>query len=213
MEFVELKSAWDVLQQDVIENDKVEVDQIEKSIHGKSKSELSKIRRSLHFKFIMASLSILVAIVLAISSYLNPSLNPFQFIFSPVESVLLYLVMAVSVSVMVYFNYKAYVQIKAVQNSSLNLKENLKHFIEAMKRAVSFNIYSDTFMTPIIFTWVFYAYAFEEQALGLNLRTALLILLPLLLSLFSNFFQRYMQRLKFGHYLQRLNEYLASLEK
>jgi len=212
MDLIELKSAWTVLQQDVINNDKVDKRKIFNSIHSKSKSEISKIKSGLHIKFIIASLSIIVAIGFAIASFKKSSFNPLDFIFSPLESATFFLVMALSISVMVYFNYQAYKQIKSIQYSSLNLKENLRRFIKAMRKAITFNIFSDTFMTPIIFTWVFYAYAFKEQQLGIDLRTALLFVLPILIGILSYFFQRFMQRLKFGRYLDRLIGYLNSLQ-
>jgi hypothetical protein len=213
MDLVELKSAWDVLQQDVINDDKVEEKKIASSIHSKSLSEISKIKRGLHLKFIVASLSLVVALGLVFISVINPDVNPLDFLFSPMESAIFYLIMALSVGVMVYFNYRAYSQIKAVQCSSLNLKENLSSFIDAMNRAISFNIYSDALMTPIIFTWVYYAYAFQNHSLGFDVRTALLFIMPILISLISYFLQRFMQRLKFGRYLSRLSDYLESLQK
>lgn len=213
MELRELKSAWAILHNDVINQDKVDESKILHSLHGKSKSEISKIKRGLHLKFTIASFAIILAIGLAMASFKNASLNPLDFIFSPVESSTFYLVMALSVSVMVYFNYQAYRQIKSIQHSSLNLKDNLKDFIKAMKKAIAFNVFSDAFMTPIIFAWVFYAYAFKEHPLGLDLRTALLFILPILIGLLSYFLQRFMQRLKFGRYLDRLIGYLDSLEK
>lgn len=213
MDLIELKSAWTLLQQDVIKNDKVDESKILNSIHSKSKSEISKIKRGLHLKFIIASFSIIVAIGFTVTSFTNSSLNPLDFIFSPLESATFFLVMAVSISVMVYFNYQAYNQITNIQHSALNLKENLNGFIKAMRKAIAFNILSDTFMTPIIFAWLFYAYAFKEHNLGLDLRTALLFVLPVLIGLLSYFFQRFMQRLKFGRYLDSLIGYLDTLQK
>jgi hypothetical protein len=213
MELIELKSAWDLLQQDVINNDKVEESKIITSIHSKSKSEISKIKRVLYLKFIVASLSIVVAIGLALISFMNTKFNPLDFIFSPLESSIFFLIMALSISIMVYFNYNAYSQIKDVQSSSSNLKANLESFIEAMKNAIAFNIFSDTVMTPIIATWVYYAYAFKNQLLGFDLRTGLLIILPFVIAILSYFFQRFIQHLKFGKYLNRLDGYLNSLQR
>ena len=213
MDLIELKSAWTILQHDVISNDKVDENAILNAVHSKSKSEISKIKRSLHLKFVIASLSMILAIGLAIVAVSSPALNPLDFIFSPVESAIFFFVMALSVGVMVYFNYQAYSQIKNIQRSSLNLKDNLERFIEAMNKAIAFNIFSDTFMTPIVFTWVYYSYAFKDHQLGFDSRTALLFVLPILLSPVSYFSQRFMQRLKFGKYLNRLTGYLESLQK
>ena len=213
MELIELKSAWDLLQQDIVNNDKVEESKIVTSIHSKSKSEISKIKRVLYLKFVVALLSIVAAIGLALISIINTTFNPLDFIFSPFESATFFLIMALSISVMVYFNYKAYSQIKSVQSSSLNLKANLESFIGAMKNAIAFNIFSDTIMTPIIATWIYYAYAFKNHQLGFDLRTALLIILPFVIGVLSYFFQRFMQHLKFGKYLNRLSDYLNSFQK
>lgn len=213
MDLLELKSAWTLLQQDVISNDKVDESEILNAVHGKSKSEISKIKRGLHLKFIVASLSIIATTGIAVTSFTNSSFNPLDFIFSAIESATFFLVMAVSISVMVFFNYQAYSQIKSIQNSSLNLKDNLKSFIKAMRKAIAFNIFSDTFITPLIFTWVYYAYAFKEYQLGFDSRTVLLFVFPILIGILSYFFQRFMQRLKFGKYLDRLTSYLDSLQK
>lgn len=213
MDIIELKSAWELLQRDVIKNDKVGENEIISSIHGKSKSEIAKIKRGLHLKFIIASLSIVGAIGLALVSIVSPSINPLDAIFSPLESTAFFSVMALLVSIMVYFNYKAYSQIKAVQKSSLNLRDNLKSFINAMKKAIAFNILSDTLMTPVISAWIYYAYAFENHPLGLDLRTALLFVIPIAIGFISYFLQKLMQHLKFGKYLRRLNGYLESLQK
>ena len=213
MDLLELKSAWTLLQQEVISNEKVDESEILKAVHGKSKSEISKIKRSLHLKFIIASLSIIATTAIAVTSFTNSSFNPLDFIFSAIESTIFFLVLAVSISVMVYFNYQAYSQIKSIQNSTLNLKENLQGLIKAMRKAIAFNIFSDTFITPIIFSWVYYAYAFKEHQLGFDSRTVLLFVLPILIGILSFFFQRLMQRLKFGKYLDRLTRYLDFLQK
>ena len=210
---IEIKSAWTLLQEEVIINDMVNENEIFNSVHGKSKSEISKIKRGLHLKFIIALLSVIAAIGLAVTSFTDSSFNPLDFIFSPVESTIFFLAMALSVSVLVYFNYQAYRQIKGIQHSSLNLKENLRSFIKAMRKAIAYNIFSDAFITPIIFAWVFYAYAFKDHQLGFDLRTALLFVLPVLVGFLSYFFQKFMQRLKFGRYLDRLKSYLDSLQK
>ncbi len=213
MELIELKSAWELLQEDIVNKDIVEKETIERSIHSKSRSEISKIKRWLHVKFVIASLSLVGAVGLAIVSVVNKTVNPLEFIFSPAESVIFYLIMAVAISVMAYFNYQAYSQIQAVQFSSYNLKENLACFIDAMKKAIAFNIYSDAFITPVILTWVYYAYAFRTHHPGFDLRTALLVILPVLIGFLSYFLQRFMQHLKFGRYLSRLGGYLESLQK
>jgi hypothetical protein len=212
MEIIELKSAWNLLQQEIITNDNVDEGKIINLLHSKSKSEISKIKRGLQLKFVIATLSSIVAIGLAIIAIVSPAQNPLDFVFSPQESASFFLVMAITISIVVFFSVKAYMLIKTIQQSSLNLKDNLKTFIDAMKKAVALNIFSDTIMTPIIFTWVYYAYAFKNHSLGFDLRTALLFVLPIIIGLLSFFLQKLMQQLKFGKYLDRLSAYLDDLE-
>jgi len=213
MDLIELKSAWNLLQQDVISKDKVDEEEIMASVHSKSKSEISKIKRGLQVKFVIASVSILFAAALALLSIIKPALNPLDFIFSHVESAAFLGLMALSLAAMVCFNLRAYSQIEAVESSALNLKENLQIFIGAMNKAIAFNIYSDTFMTPIIVTWVYYAYAFRDHPFDTDLRTAFLFILPILTGVLSYLLGRFMQQLKFGKYLGRLSGYLESLQK
>lgn len=211
MNVTDLKSAWNLLETDIIRNDTVKEDTIITSVHSQSRSEISKIKRGLQIKFFVASVSAMGASALAILSILYPVLNPLDAFFSQNESALFFGVMAITISVVVYFNYQAYKHIEAVQSSALNLKQNLQYFIDAMERAITFNIYSDTFITPVIFTWAYYAYAFENQSWGYDLRTALLLILPICIGTVSYIIQKVTQKLKFGKYLTRLNEYIDSL--
>jgi len=213
MDLIELKSAWNLLQEDVIPKDTVKQEQIMNSFYSKSKSEISKIKRGLHVKFVMASVSIAFAGALGILSLVNPAYNPLDFMFSPVETAAFLGLMALTLAVMIRYNLRAYSQIEALESSALNLKENLQHFITAMNKAINFNIYSDTFITPIITTWIYYAFAFRDLPFELNFRTAFLFILPALTGLLAYLLGRFIQRLKFGTYLDRLNGYLESLQK
>lgn len=212
MDLIELKSTWDLLQEDVISNDMVNEESLMTSLHSKSKSEISKIKRGLQVKFVIGSVSILFAAALALLSMIKPAFNPLDFIFSPMESAAFLGIMAITLAAMVVFNLRAYAQIEAVESSALNLKENLQNFIKAMKKAIAFNIYSDTLITPIIVTWIYYGYAVQGHPFDINLRTAFLIILPILTALLSNLLGRFMQQLKFGKYLDRLCGYLESLQ-
>ena len=68
-------------------------------------------------------------------------------------------------------------------------------------------------MTPVVTAWAYYAYAFQDHDPGLDLRTVMLVLLPILIGPVSYFSQRYLQQLKFGQYLAQLKAYLLELEK
>jgi len=68
-------------------------------------------------------------------------------------------------------------------------------------------------MTPIIVTWVYYAYAFRDHPFDTDLRTVFLFILPILAGVLPYLLGRFMQQLKFGKYLDRLSGYLESLKK
>src|SRR6056297_1045769 len=106
MDLIELKSAWDLLQEDVINNDKVDDEKLRESIHSKSKSEISKIKRGLQVKFVIGSASIVLAAAFALLSMIKPAFNPLDFIFSPVESAAFLGIMAITLAAMVVFNLR-----------------------------------------------------------------------------------------------------------
>jgi len=213
MELVELKSAWQLLERLEIPKDQVGETKIENTIHSKSVSEISNIKRNLHLKFSIASLAFLASIVLALLSFYKPVLNPLQFIFSRSESALFFFAMALSMAFMLYFSYQVYARIHTIQTSALNLKENLQLFIDALKKTVTFNIWSDTILTPILASWIYYAYAFQNHSPGFDLRTALLLVVPLAMGFMAYFLEKYLQSLKFGKYIKRLSGYIGDLEK
>ncbi|WP_424989370.1 hypothetical protein [Flagellimonas sp.] len=213
MDTMELKAAWDVFHQHVLHQDTVEKDVILASVHHKSKSKISKIKRQLQLKFLMGSISLICATTLAVVAGNAMESNPLAFVFTPKESLLFFSSMALAIALVLYHNFRAYAQIKAIQSSVMNLKGNLEAFIATMERAITFNIYSDTLLTPIIFTWIYYAYAFKDSTLGYDLPTALLFVWPLVTGVSIYFLQRFMQHLKFGKYLAQLRYYLDMLKK
>ncbi len=211
MDTLDLKAAWQLLQQDIVKKDKVAESTIQQSLHQASQSEVSKIKRSLYLKFTIATFSILIVCSAGLATYFKPDLNPLDTFFSSQESAIFYLMLLISIATMVYFNYQAYRQLHKLQQSTCNLREHLESLIHAMHRAMNFNIYSDTFMTPLFATWFYYAYAFKNHTPGFDSRTALLFILPASIGVLSYFLQCYMQKLKFGQYVNRLKQYLASL--
>ena len=212
MEILELKSHWALLQQEVAEQDFKSEDTLAERIHQKSRLELSQIKKSLHTKFVIAGGAILVGLGIIIAILLDQSFNPLDFALNPQESIWFYGIMVLSLAIMLIFNLTAYNRIKKADGSSANIKENLEAFIQSMKVAIKFNIYSDTFVTPVIFTWVYYIYAYKEATIEFDLRGILLIVLPVGIGVLSYFIQRHMQRLKFGNYLSRLKSYLGELK-
>ncbi len=214
MELAELQVAWNTINTSVIEEDRLDEQAVSQLLRKKSNAELSNLKRALHFKFIMAGTISVICIVAAFLSFAYPEdFHPLDFLFSASETTLFYITLAIALLTMLRFNLRAYREIKIVQSSTLSLKESLQRVIKAMETAISFNIYSDTFMSPVFFTWFYYAIAYKNHALSLDLRALILVCVPIVVGLFSYYFQRFMQQMKFGNYVDRLREYLEEVSQ
>ncbi|PHN03471.1 hypothetical protein [Flavilitoribacter nigricans] len=213
MELAELQSAWNLVNVDVQRKDILDEQAVRTRIRRSSGTELAGIKRALQFKFLIGTTVAVIAIGASLGSALAPrEFHPLDFLFSARETTLFYGTLSVSLCCMLFFNHRAYRFIGALERSTEDVKTSLERFIQVMERAMRFNIYSDTFMSPVFFTWFYYAYAFREHDLDWDIRGLLLVLLPVLVGVFSFFFQKYMQHLKFGRYLDRLKYYLQSLD-
>lgn len=212
MELAELQMAWNLINTDIQSGNLVSEQTVEKTMHRRSQTELAGIKRALHQKFLIGSVTAIISLGAGLASTLVPEhFHPLDFLFDAGETTLFYTTLAVSLSVMLGFNYRAYRAIRRMERQAPSIKHALKEFIRIMETAIRFNIYSDTFMSPIFFTWFYYAYAFREHELGWDLRTLILAVLPIGVGLFSFYFQKYVQYLKFGRYLERLRSYLEAL--
>lgn len=213
MELAELELAWVDFSAEVIEADRVDESVLLDTVHQKSRAEISKIKRGLYLKFVAASCVLTGLLLVTGLNFRYPvSFNFLDFVFSPVETQVFLVTVSISIATMIYFNYRAYKKIKTVQASANNLKASLQGFISAMENAINFNIYSDTLLTPIIVVWVYYAKVYDHQPLVWELKALALIIIPVLTGTFSYFFQRFMQYLKFGKYVDRLKKHLTDLE-
>lgn len=213
MEMTTLKLAWSIYQKDIYEHDTVQKDKLFNLIHGKSKSEISKIKNGLIIKFSVGALSLCASIILLLIAIYNPVNNPLHPIFSIQESIILFGLLVLLILAMLYFNVLAFSRIAALEQSSESLAQNLKTFIAAMNKALRFNLLSDTLATPLIGTWVYYGFAFRNYDLGINMKTISLFFLPIGIGMVSYFINKLIHRLKFGPYLDRLNQYAETLKK
>ncbi|MEQ9467934.1 MAG: hypothetical protein RLN88_11020 [Ekhidna sp.] len=212
MELVELKSIWHLINADISKNDFVEDKILIETIHMKSETEVGKIRRALLFKLVIGGLVTLVGAALLMGIFIAPQkFNTLDFMFSPKETILFYCTLIVSLTAMLLFNYRAYQKVDAAETQALPLKKSLDMVIEAMKKAMNFNIYSDAFMSPVIITWLFYGYAYREDSFSWDWRMLVLAISPFVIGVFAFYVQRYSQKLKFGNYVNKLETYRDEL--
>lgn len=213
MELAELQTAWRLVDAEIQSRDSVKEPVLAESIHRRSHSELADIKRALQQKFVIGGLVAAISVGASLASMLAPEeFHPLDFIFKAGETAFFYATLAVSLSVMLGFNYRAYRAIKAIEQQAENVRTTLRQFVSVMEKSIRFNIYSDTFMSPIFISWFYYAYAFRDQPLTWGPRAAVLFILPVLVGFLSFYVQRYIQHLKFGQYLERLKTYLKSLD-
>lgn len=212
MEYEELLLAWEEVQVEDLQI--MEPQEMHQLIHRPSQLELAQIQRSLRLKFFIGGAALVVCLISATGSFFNTeSLHYLEVEISSMKLQLFFWCIAISLSLMLAINHRAYRRLKNLQAKAHPLKEMLQEFIQAMEQAIQFNIFSDTLMTPIVLTLAYYMKAYEEIPFQWDLRAAFLLLLPLIIGTFSYYFQRYQQRLRFGQYLQRLKSLLESLEE
>lgn len=213
MELVELKSIWHLINADINQSNFVDEQIIAETIHKKSETEVGKIRRALQFKLAIGGFVWLLGVGLMIGIFIEPNkFNTLDSIFSPYETIVFYSTLILSLATMLWFNYQAYRNIATAEAQALPLKKSLEVVISGMKKAMKFNIYSDTFMSPIIITWLLYAYAYRGDQFTWDWRILIIVSAPFVIGVLAYLLQRYMQKLKFGNYVKRLESYLEELE-
>ncbi len=215
MELIELKMIWQSTNASTLERDFVEEHVVSKTIHKKSNTEISKIKRVMRFKLVFGSFISIMMILFAIVSILKPMKITFlnSIFSSPWEYTIFFSSMALSIGAMVFYNYKAFRVISKFQASSSNLMESLSQVIRVMENTMKLNVYSDAIMTPIIVTWITYMKVFNERGLTLKAEIIVLVIVPFLTFCFSYYFQRFAQKLKFGNYVNRLKSFLRTFEQ
>jgi len=212
MELIELKNIWQYANS-TEEKESIEEGFVLKTIHKESSTEVSKIKNVIFFKLIFGGLVGIMTLLFSILSIIIPEkVTFFNSIFSPLEYTIFFSSMALSIGVIVFYNYKVFRAITKFQTSSVDIKDSLIRVIRVLENAISINIYSDALITPVMITWLVYAKVFSEKELTLGLGILVLVVIPILTFCISYFFQRYTQKLKFGNYIDRLKSYLKTLE-
>jgi len=214
MQLAELQSVWNEVNADIAKTDFVDQRVVKETIHSQSQTEIGKICRSLRIKLMVGGLVLIIGVMLLVGMIIAPQqFNTLDFVFGTNETIAFYLTLILAIGVMLRFNHQAYQKILKTQRESLPLMESLSRIVVAMKKAIRFNIYSDAFMTPIIFSWLLYAYAYRTQNFEWDMRAAVLIIFPMVIGVFSYYVQRYSQQLKFGNYIDKLQSYIKDLEE
>ncbi|MGE0590118.1 MAG: hypothetical protein AB7O48_16185 [Cyclobacteriaceae bacterium] len=214
MELIELKSIWHLINADISKDDFVEDKILIETIHMKSETEIGKIRRALLLKLVIGGSATLLGVALLVGLFISPEkFNALDFIFNRTETILFYCTLIVSLTAMLLFNYGAYQKVDTIETRALPLKKSLDTVICAMKKTISFNVYSDAFMSPIIITWLLYGYAYRRDGFNWDWRILLVAISPLVIGVFAYYLQRYFQRLKFGNYVKKLESYRDELEE
>ncbi|HCY83009.1 MAG TPA: hypothetical protein DHV22_16130, partial [Xanthomarina gelatinilytica] len=109
MEFLELKSVWDVVVEDTISKERMDEFVVEKSIKKDSKSVLTKIKRVMLFKFAFGGLSLVICLIMLIGSYANPEKFIFyENIFDLTDNRIFLVTIILFMAAMLSWNFKAF---------------------------------------------------------------------------------------------------------
>jgi len=213
MELLELQSIWTIVQRE--SSAKVmDPEQVQEAIHRQSRLERSRLRRALRLKLIIGSLVNGLCLLLIAGVAVAPDrFNTLDFLFTPGESLLLFTTLFVSLSTMLAVNYRAFRNAVRLERSAEPIQRALNSLIGVMRTVMRVNIYSDALVSPLIFTWGIYAYGSREGFITLEQHGWILVVVAMLLGLVTYFFQGYAQHLKFGRYVQRLQEYVDELSE
>jgi len=213
MELLELQSIWTIVQREStvkVLNPK----QVQETIHRKSKLERNIIRRALRIKLIIGSMVNGLCLLLIVGVVVAPDqFNTLDYLFSSQETLVLFTSLFLSLSTMLSVNFRAYRKIVRQERSAAPIQQALSGLIRIMRTTMRVNIYSDAIMSPIVFTWMLYAYGAREGAITLEQHWWVLVIFALFLGVITFFYQRYAQHLKFGRYVQRLQEYVDELSE
>lgn len=214
MELTELKSIWELISADFLTKHSVSEGIVIETIRKKSNTEISKIKRSMLWKLGLGALSTFIIIALLIVTIIeSKGFKILRVSLNTTEASMFFGSLALSILVMLWFNYKAYRKIIRFQFLKYNLRESLQAVVDAMETAIKVNIYSDTVLTPIVITWLFYMNYYKNRPLEWNNGALYLILLPIAVGILVLYFQRFIQKVKFGNYVNNLKAYLESLKK
>lgn len=215
MELLELKSVWDTVLEETISKERVDEFVVEKSIKKDSKSVLAKIRRVMYFKFSLGGLSLAVAVVMLIGSFINPvKFTFYENIFDVIDNRIFLATIILFMSAMLFWNFKAFREIKQFETSAGDVKESLKRFIGIMGRTIKLNIYSGVAFNSVALSWITYLVNNQKGFVeGMFPITLMVILATIAGAVIFYYLSRYEQKLKFGNYLNQLKYNLEELKE
>ena len=184
-------------------------------IKKKSKAAIADVERQLKQKILMSSIVGLIAFAIGLGSLLNfDSGDGFLFVdgMTSVEYGIMMIVMSASIITISIHARIRYKQVRNYAESANSLKLTLVTTKSIFKKVISFGIWSDTLITPLVMTFIVTMKLYKDVPFAFDERIIYLLVVAALSVLIFSRLGKYLMNRKFGPFLNAINDRLGELE-
>lgn len=219
MDLEELKSIWEKTTQKGVEGYFVSHEELQRLIRQRSNSAVSKIKRGIRNKVLMAGgvgLFLITFSMIAFNS--GEPLFSFPESFSNAESnfdvAVFYLVFGVVISFISLFNFISYRKIQDIEKYDLDLRSSIQCVLQIIQRAIRVKIYSDMSVVPATVLIIMLIHVMSETPMDLTAQTVVLIMLGAAgFAVFSYYLTKWGQNRRYGEQIEILKKCLMELDE
>jgi len=219
MDLDELKSIWERTTQKGVEGYFVSHEELQRLIRQRSNSAVSKIKRGIRNKVLMAGGVGLLLIAFSVMAF-NSEEPLFNFLesFSNSESnfdvAVFYLVFGIVISFISLFNFISYRKIQDIEKYDLDLRNSIQRVLQIIQRAIRVKIYSDMSVVPLTALIILFIHIIGEPQIDLTVQTVSLIILGAAgFAVLSYYLTKWGQKRRYGDQIEILKKCLVELDE
>lgn len=184
-------------------------------IKKKSKAVIADVERQLKQKILMSSIIGLIALAIGIESLFNfdPG-HGFLFVegMTSVEYGVMMIVMSASVITVSIHARIRHKQVRSYVESANSLKTALITTRNIFKKVISFGIWSDTLITPLVVTFIVALKLYKEVPFAFDERIIYLLVAASISAFIFSRLGKYLMNRRFGRFVNALDDRLEELE-
>jgi len=219
MDLDELKSIWERTTQKGVEGYFVSHEELQRLIRQRSNSAVSKIKRGIRNKVLMAGGVGLLLIAFSVMAF-NSEEPLFNFLesFSNSESnfdvAVFYLVFGIVISFISLFNFISYRKIQDIEKYDLDLRNSIQRVLQIIQRAIRVKIYSDMSVVPLTALIIVFIHIAGDSPMNLTVQTVSLIILGAAgFAVLSYYLTKWGQKRRYGDQIEILKTCLMELDE
>jgi len=219
MDLDELKSIWERTTQKGVEGYFVSHEELQRLIRQRSNSAVSKIKRGIRNKVLMAGgVGLLLIAFSAIAFNAKEPLFNFLESFSNSESnfdvAVFYLVFGIVISFISLFNFISYRKIQDIEKYDLDLRNSIQRVLQIIQRAIRVKIYSDMSVVPLTALIIVFIHIAGDSPMNLTVQTVSLIILGAAgFAVLSYYLTKWGQKRRYGDQIEILKTCLMELDE